>query len=246
VDEQFLRRNAKRIADMANDLKLRELTRDWLVAASHHEYSYHFNWLGVPIIQFPQDIVALQELIWAVEPDVIVETGIARGGSLVFHASMMELLGGDGHVIGIDVDIRPHARGDLDRHSLARRITTIEGSSTDPEVVAHVNQLVTAGKRSRPLVILDSNHTHDHVLAELRAYGPLVAPGSYIVVLDTIIDQLPPELIGERPWTSEANPMTAVQEFLAEDDRFVADPTFEHRTLITVAPGGFLRRVRAT
>ncbi len=219
-----------------------ELSRRWLEASVRRRYSYGFTWLGRPVIQYPQDLVALQELVWRVRPGLIVETGVAHGGSLVFHASLLELLGGDGRVLGIDVEIRPHNRAALDEHPLRRRIDLIEGSSIAPDVVAQVH--AAARERAPVLVVLDSMHTHAHVLAELRAYAPLVSPQSYLVVLDTVIEHLPDDLYPDRPWSRGDNPFTAVRAFLAEDGRFEVDAQIEARLGITTAPGGFLRRVR--
>lgn len=239
---EFEERNREMISRMGRDEPLRELTKEWFRAASRHEYSYHFRWMGRPIIQFPADVVALQELIWRVQPAIVVETGIARGGSLIFHASMLELLGGDRRVIGIDVDIRPHNRQEIEAHPMFRRITMIQGSSIDPAVVRQVHEL--ASGRGPVLVILDSNHTHDHVLAELRAYAPLVRRDSYLVVLDTVVEYLPDELCAGRPWRRGNNPWTAVQAFLQESDRFEIDQEMNGKLLISVAPDGYLRCVK--
>lgn len=209
-------------------------------------YSYNFSWLGRPIIQYPQDMVALQEIIWRVQPDLIVETGIAHGGSLIFSASMLELnaaCGGskDALVLGIDIDIRAHNRAAIDAHPLRRRIEMMEGSSIDGSVISAVAQLAR-GKRS-VLVCLDSNHTHEHVLAELHAYGQLVTQGSYCVVFDTIIEDMPVELSGDRPWAPGNNPKSAVHEFLKTHPEFVVDSRIDKKLLISVAPGGYLQRV---
>jgi cephalosporin hydroxylase len=237
----FEARNARLTEAMATDPDLRRLTRAWFDRVSTYEYSYHFTWLGLPIIQFPQDILAVQEIAWRVRPDVIIETGIARGGSLILSASLLELLGGDGRVIGIDIDIRAPNRRAIESHPLARRITMIEGSSTDAAVVEHVRRLVSGA--SRVLVLLDSNHTHEHVLQELRLYAPLVTPGSYVIVFDTIIESMPVDAFPERPWGRGDNPATAVQAFLAENDRFVVDEDIDRKLLISVSPGGYLQCV---
>lgn len=204
------------------------------------DYEYNFTWMGRPIIQFPQDIMAMQELIWKVKPDLIVETGIAHGGSIVFSASMLQLLGGDGIVVGVDIDIRSHNRKAIEEHPMAPRIRMIEGSSIDPDVVRQVKAY--AEGRKRILVALDSNHTHDHVLAEMRAYHGLVNPGSYLVVFDTVIEDMPPELSGDRPWKPGDNAKTAVHQFLRESDQFEIDHELEAKLLLTVAPDGYLRR----
>lgn len=238
----FEERNRENVAAMANDTTLRDLTHEWFARASKHEYSYHFQWMGRPIIQFPQDIIATQEIIWRTRPDLIVETGIAHGGSLVFYASMLELLGGDGRVLGIDIDIRPHNRAAIEVHPMKKRIDMIEGSSVDEAVVARVRE--TAARHERVLVVLDSNHTHEHVLRELQLYSPLVTPGSYLLAFDTIIEDMPPRFSADRPWAPGNNPKTAVREFLKGTDRFEIDHEIESKLLITVAPGGYLRCTR--
>jgi cephalosporin hydroxylase len=230
------------IRRMAGDRDLQELSRAWIRDSSGPHYTYNFRWMGRPIIQFPQDIVALQELVWEIKPDLIVETGIAHGGSLIFFASMLELLGGNGLMVGIDVDIRAHNRAAIEAHPMFRRIKMIEGSSVDPEVIAQVTKL--ASGRKRVMVVLDSNHTHDHVRRELDAYSPLVRSGSYLVVLDTIIEDMPVTLYPDRPWGPGNNPKTAVRDFLAVNDRFRVEADIEHKLLITVAPGGYLKCVR--
>jgi len=239
--EQFQRRNREMIASMRQSDVLRRVTRDWFLEASRHEYSYHFTWLGVPIIQFPQDMIAMQELIWKIRPQVIVETGIARGGSLIFYASLLELIG-RGEVLGIDVDLRPHNRQVIEAHPLSRRIGLIEGSSISESVVAEVRRRV--GDRSPVLVVLDSNHTHEHVLAELHLYAPLVSIDSYCVVMDTVIEDMPADFVCDRPWRAGDNPKTAVHEFLKSDDRFEIDTELCAKLAITVAPDGYLKRVR--
>ena len=240
--EEFERRNRELAGRMAADERLRAQTREWLAAVTRYEYSYHFTWLGRPIIQFPQDIVATQEIIWRVHPDLIIETGIARGGSLIFSASMLELLGGSGLVVGIDVDIREHNRVEIERHPMAKRIKMIQGSSVVESVVRRV--AAYAEGRRAVLVMLDSNHTHEHVLRELELYSPLVTPGSYLIVYDTVIEQMPENMYPDRPWGRGDNPLTAVHEFLTRGDDFEVDSEVDERLLITVAPGGYLRRRR--
>jgi cephalosporin hydroxylase len=239
--EEFRRRNQEMIVSMRESDRLRQLTKEWFLEASRHEYSYHFTWLGVPVIQFPQDMIAMQELIWKIRPQVIVETGVARGGSLVYYASLLDLIG-QGEVLGIDVDLRPHNRRVVEEHPMSRRIGLIEGSSTSEDVFAEVQRRI--GERSPVLVVLDSNHTHDHVLAELHRYAPLVSVGSYCVVMDTVIQDMPPEFVRDRPWRVGDNPKTAVQAYLASDDRFEIDADLCTKLAITVAPGGYLKRVR--
>ena len=215
---------------------------DWMIRSIGQRYSYGFSWLGRPIIQYPQDIMALQEIIWRVKPRLIVETGIAHGGSLIFHASMLELLGGDGLVVGIDIDIRAHNRIEIERHPMFKRARMIEGSSIDPAIVEEVHRM--ADDRGPVLVALDSNHTHDHVLQELQAYAPLVTAGSYLVVFDTVVEDMPPGSFPDRPWDKGNNPKTAVHEFLLTNDRFEIDREIEAQLQITAAPDGYLRCVR--
>lgn len=240
--DDFEARNLEMSREMAADASLHERTREWFQRASRYEYSYHFTWLGRPIIQFPQDMVALQEIIWRIRPSLILETGIARGGSLIFSASMLELIGGEGRVVGVDVDIRPHNRVEIECHPLARRITMIEGSSTSAAVADRV--MTEAQGAERVLLLLDSNHTHDHVLRELELYSPLVAAGSYIVVYDTVIEFMPADAFPDRPWGRGNNPWTAVREFLRGNDRFEIDHEIQNKLLITVAPDGYMRCVR--
>jgi cephalosporin hydroxylase len=239
--EQFAHDRSQRIARLAENTSLRQRSNEWMVATAGYKYTYNFSWLGVPVIQFPQDLLALQEITWLVRPDVIIETGIALGGSLVFHASMLELLGGNGIVIGVDVDIRSHNREQLERHPLYRRMRLIQGSSTDPLVARRVTDLCR--DRQRVMVILDSDHTHDHVLRELRLYGPLVTNGSYLVVFDTSIEDAPADFFPDRNWGKGNNPKTAVREYLQTCSRFVIDKQLENKLLITVAPEGYLKCV---
>lgn len=240
--EQFEAEKRARIAAMAADASFRKLSREWFDASCRHRYSYHFTWLGLPVIQYPQDLIAMQEIIWRTRPEMIVETGIARGGSLVFHASMLELMGAPGRVVGVDIDIRPHNRAAIERHPLAKRITLLEGSSIDPALAQRVRSLAR-GLHS-VLVVLDSNHTHEHVAQELELYSPLVRSGGYLVVLDTVVDELPAELFPGRAWGPGNNPRTAVQAFLAANKRFEVDAELEGKLLLTVAPGGYLKCVQ--
>jgi cephalosporin hydroxylase len=234
------------IAGLAEDRDLQSLSRLWARLTAPHKYTYNFSWLGRPIIQFPQDVLAMQELIWEIQPEIIIETGIAHGGSLVFSASMLELnaaCGGprDATVVGIDIDIRKHNREAIDAHPMARRITMLQGSSIDPAVVAQVRALA-AGKQ-RVLVCLDSDHTHAHVLAELEAYAPLTSVGSYCVVFDTGIEDLPPHMVRDRHWGPGNNPRTAITEYLRTHNNFEIDKRIDSKLLITVATDGYLRRV---
>ncbi len=239
--QEFDVRNAAIIRQMGENESLREITRDWFNATFPFEYTYHFKWMGIPIIQYPQDLVAMQELIWQVKPDLIIETGIARGGSLIFYASMLKMMDIAGEVIGIDIDIRPHNRAAIEAHPMYRYITMLHGSSTDPQIAAQVREKA-AGKQ-RVLVALDSLHTHSHVLKELELYAPLVTKDSYLVVFDTIIEDMPESASADRPWGPGDNPKTAVRDFLKTTDRFKIDDSIQTKLLITVAPDGYLRCV---
>jgi cephalosporin hydroxylase len=231
----------RNIAALGSDVALADLTRDWLEASVRRRYSYNFTWLGRPIIQYPQDIVALQEIIWRTRPEVIVETGIAHGGSLILYASILELIAERGEVIGVDIDIRAHNRAAIESHPLFKRISLIEGSSTDKAIVADVARRVS-GKRT--MVVLDSNHTEEHVLAELAAYAPLVSRDCYLVVLDTVIEDLDDAFFADRPWKRGDNPKTAVRKFLGSTDRFLVDRSVDHKLQITVGPEGYLLCVK--
>ncbi len=237
--EKFRAEVRQNVDAQRQDRDAQALSRLWIQKTAPSKYSYNFRWLGRPIIQYPQDIVAIQELIWDIKPAVVVETGIAHGGSLILHASILELLGGEREVVGVDVDIRAHNRAEIEAHPLFRRIHMIEGSSVDPAVIDRVKRRVAG--RGPVLVILDSNHTHDHVLAELAAYAPLVGPGSYVVVLDTIVEDMPADSYPDRPWGPGNNPKTAVRAFLEANPRFEIDRDLEAKLLITAAPEGYLR-----
>jgi cephalosporin hydroxylase len=211
-------------------------------AADRHEWSYQWSWLGLPVIQVPPDIVAMQEVIWETRPQLVIETGIARGGSLILYASILELIG-EGNVLGIDIDIRPHNRAAIESHRLAHRVRMIQGSSVDEQVVSEAR--AAASHVERVMAILDSNHTQDHVLAELRAYAPLVTVGQFLVVADTFVEDIPPQQHRpDRPWGPGDNPATALATWLDETDDFEPDPFVNAKLLLTASPGGYLRRVR--
>ena len=235
--------------------KLNKIASSFLAESVKTEYSYNFEWLSRPIIQYPQDIVATQEIIWKVKPDLIIETGIAHGGSLVLSASILALLDySDAHdagmlldpktpsrkVIGVDIDIRKHNLEALNEHPMRNRMELIEGSSIDPKIIAKVRKL--SNKYNRIMVFLDSNHTHEHVLEELKAYAPLVTSGSYCVVFDTVIEDLPDNSSNNRPWGVGNNPKTALWEFIGSNPDFAIDFSIQNRLLITVAPDGYLKR----
>jgi cephalosporin hydroxylase len=236
----YLAEKKGRIEDFANDREFRELSTAWRAMALERKYMNNFSWLGRPMIQLPMDTIAMQEIIWSVKPDLIVETGVAHGGSVIMSASMLQLIG-HGEVIGIDIDMRAHNRIAIETHPLASRIKLIEGSSIDTNTVNKVKRLATG--KSKILVFLDSNHTHEHVLAELNAYGPLVSVDSYVVVFDTFVEDLPEDYEWkDRPWGKGNNPRTAVWEWMKNNKNFSIDRSIEDKLLITSAPDGFLRR----
>lgn len=257
MSEIFSQEVKSNIEGLRNDKDLQALSRIWLREVSPHKYAYNFSWMGRPIIQFPQDIVAIQELIWKIKPDLIVETGIAHGGSLMMSASMLAILDycdaveqgrgidslvGNRKVIGVDIEIREHNRVAIEAHPLAHKVEMIEGSSIDPLVIDQVKKI--ASNYSKVLVLLDSNHTHEHVLAELRAYAPLVSVGSYCVVFDTVIEDMKEDSFPNRPWGRGNNPKTAVHAYLSENLAFEIDSALESKLMITVAPDGYLRKIR--
>ncbi len=238
----FEREVQDRIASNAEDETLKANAQAFTRLSIPNKYSYNFFWLGRPIIQYPQDIMAMQEIIWQVKPDLIIETGIAHGGSLIFSASMLELIGGDGRVLGIDIDIREHNRVEIEKHSMYKRIDMLEGSSIDEKITEQVYDFAKGKKRI--MVFLDSMHTHDHVLRELQLYSPLVTKAGYMVVFDTIIEDMPDDFFSDRPWGKGNNPKTAVYEYLKSTDRFEIDKEMECKLLITVSPDGFLKCVK--
>ncbi len=254
--EKFKDEVSQNIKGLGEDSDLQALSRVWVREITPHKYAYNFRWMGRPAIQVPQDQTALQELIWEVKPDLIIETGIAHGGSLIFSASMLALLdiseaikegtsfdpsASKRKVIGLDIDIREHNKNAIEAHPMASRIHMIEGSSIDPEIVKEVHRLAKDYKTI--LVCLDSNHTHEHVLEELNAYATLTTVGSYCVVFDTLIEDMPEEMFTDRPWGPGDNPKTAVREYLKTHPEFVINKDLQNKLLITVAPDGYLKRV---
>lgn len=245
--EAFDEEVRERINDNGQNERLIEAAHAFTMASITSKYSYNFSWLGRPFIQYPQDIIAMQEIIWSVQPDLIIETGIAHGGSLIFSASMLELnaaCGGpaNAEVLGVDIDIRAHNRAAIEAHPMSKRISMIQGSSIAPKVIEQIK--TKASGRQHVLVCLDSNHTHKHVLAELEAYAPLTSVGSYCVVFDTIIEDMPADMFPDRPWGPGNNPKTAVWEYLKTHPEFEIAKQIDHKLLITVAPDGYLKRVR--
>ncbi len=248
--EQFKNECEQNAKSMAKDPNLAKTTKEWINQANAFKYSYNFEWCDRPIIQYPQDILALQELVWRVKPDLIVETGVAHGGSVVLNSSLLALLDlaekiprndSKRKVIAIDIDIRTHNKTALDAHPFNDYFELIESSSTDTSVVEYVTS--EAKNHDRVLVILDSNHTHEHVLQELNAYAGLVTKESYCIVFDTIIEDLPDNSFPDRPWDKGDNPKTATLEFLQTHPEFEIDEAVEDKLMISVAPSGYLKRV---
>jgi len=254
---QFEEEYRQRMLDLVGNEDLTRAAESFFLESVRARYSYNWFWMGRPIIQYPQDICAMQELIWKVRPDVVVETGIAHGGSLIMSASLLAMLDlcdatetgtlidpgkPKRRVVGVDIDIRQHNRVAIEAHPMAKRITMIEGSSIDPKIVEQVKGAVGAAKTV--LVCLDSNHTHDHVLKELEFYAPMVSVGSYCVVFDTVIENLPRDMYVDRPWGIGDNAMTGMREWLSRDTGFEIDRDMDAKLQITVAPNGYLRRVR--
>lgn len=239
--ELFRKERDERIASNGKNNALQEAARSFNLESNRAQYSYNFSWMGRPVIQYPQDIMAMQEIIWEVKPDLIIETGIAHGGSIICYASLLELIG-HGEVLGIDIDIRAHNRAAIEAHPMFKRIKMIEGSALAEDTVAQVKKYAEGKKRI--LVSLDSNHTHEHVLEELRLYAPFVTPGSYIVVFDTIVEDLPNDYLPGRPWGKGDNPKTAVYEFLKANPGFEIDQSINNKLLISVAPDGYIKRIK--
>lgn len=251
----FLEECRTRISSYPN-AEIQRAANEFMRASTQPKYSYNFSWMGRPIIQYPQDMIAMQELIWSIKPDLIIETGIAHGGSLIFNASMLAQLDmcdaieagisfnpkeSRRKVLGIDIDIRAHNRAAIEVHPMASRIHMIQGSSIAPEIIGQVKKVASSYKRI--LVCLDSNHTHEHVLAELEAYAPLTSVGSYCVVFDTIVEDLPADMFPDRPWGPGNNPKTAAWEYLKSHPEFEIDHQINNKLLISVAPDGYLKRV---
>lgn len=237
---QFKQECKERVESYASNDELKAAAHQFNVVSNRDKYSYNFSWMGRPIIQYPQDMIAMQELIWEIKPDLLIETGIAHGGSLIYYASIMELLG-KGEVLGVDIDIREHNRKAIEAHPMYKRISMIQGSAIDPAIVAQVAE--RAKGKQTIMVSLDSNHTHEHVLEELRMYSPFVTTGSYCVVFDTIVEDMPAKMY-DRPWDVGDNPKTAVWEFLKGNDNFEIDRSIDNKLLISVAPEGYLKKVK--
>ena len=256
IQPEFKQQRISEIAAQGEDASLKSLTRSWFDASCRHNYCYHFDWLSRPIIQFPQDVLAMQEILWRVKPDLVVECGIAHGGSLIFSASMLAMIdycaaveagvtldpkAGASRVLGIDIDIRSPNRRAIEAHPLSHKIEMIEGSSIAAETIERVRAFASSFKNI--LVVLDSNHTHDHVLAELKAYASLTSVGSYCAVFDTAIEDMPADMHGNRPWGPGNSPKTAVMEFLRDTKDFVIDHEIDNKILISASTSGYLKRV---
>jgi cephalosporin hydroxylase len=254
---EFAQQRLENIKNYASDLSWGEQSHQWLKTAFKRQYMYNFDWMGRPIIQTPIDMVAMQELIWTVKPDLIIETGIAHGGSLILSASMLALLDmceavengvmlnakdSSRKVLGIDIDIRQHNQIAIESHPMSSRIQMIQGSSIAPEIIKKVHKIASGYKKV--IVCLDSNHTHEHVLAELEAYAALTSIDSYCIVFDTIVEDMPKDIFPDRPWSPGNNPKTAVRKFLESHKEFEIDKLFENKLQITVAPDGYLKRVK--
>ena len=256
-NKNFEKEIINRIKDISKDDELKKMSNQWISNITKYKWAYNFSWLGRPAIQFPNDAWAMQELIWKIRPDLIIETGIAHGGSLIFSASMLALLDiieaidsetvfdpkkSKRKVLGVDIDIRQHNREAIEAHPMSSRIKMIQGSSIAPEVIEQAK--VVAKNYQRVLVCLDSNHTHDHVLAELEAYAPLTSVGSYCIVFDTVIEDMPKSMFSDRPWGPGNNPKTAVRKFLKTNPGFIIDKNIHNKLLITVATDGYLKRIK--
>lgn len=239
--DEFQTQSRSKALAMGADPEIQRLDRELTIVSDEHDYSYMWNWLGLPIIQMPADIVVTQEIIWQNRPQVIIETGVARGGSVVLHASMLQLIG-EGQVVAVDIDIRPHNRAAVEEHPLAYRVTLIEGSSVEADVLDQLEAAI--GDAERVMVVLDSNHTHEHVLAEIELYTRFVTPGQFMIVADTLVEDLPYQEHRPRPWGPGDNPKTAVDQYLKENPGvYEVDEVVNSKLLLTSSRGGYLRKL---
>lgn len=257
-NERFQSEVRANIDALGRDTDVQALSRIWVREIARHKYAYNFTWMGRPAIQFPNDPWALQEIIWITRPDLIIEAGVAHGGSIIFSASMLAMLDlcdaiesgtasinpaqSNRKVLGLDIDIRAHNRAAIENHPMSSRIQLIQGSSVSPAVVEQVREIASGYRRV--LVCLDSNHTHEHVLGELEAYAPLVSPGSYCIVYDTLVEDMPEDSFPDRPWRKGNSPKSAVFEYLKSHPEFEIDKSIDHKLQISVAPDGYLKRIR--
>ncbi len=240
--DEFLQLNERSAREMSLDTGLQTKAREVLVEADQHRWIHQNTWFGEPLLNLPQDMFAIQDIIWRTRPEFIIEVGVAWGGGMLFEASLLEMLGGQ-KVIGIDIFIPPDLRQRLSSHGkLSERLVLIEGSSTSVDTLAQVKALL--GGSRKVMVMLDSYHTHEHVLNELHAYAPFVEKGQYLICGDTVVEYIPPQLHRPRPWGPGNNPATAVKEFLSETDRFVVDEKIDQRLLLSCHPGGYLQAVK--
>lgn len=240
--EEFKQERSSNIQRMSQDEELKKKSLDWMIHADKYKYTYNFSWLGRPIIKFPSDIVLMQEIIWDIKPDLIIETGIAHGGSIIFSASMLELIGGDGQVVAVDIDIRKHNRAEIEKHPLYKRITMLEGSSVADDIIRKIENI--SKYKKTVMVFIDSLHTHEYVLKELEIYSKFVTIGSYIVLPDTFIEFFPKGYYSNRPWDVGNNPMTALREFLSKNENYIIDRDKSNKLMITEAFDGYLKRIK--
>lgn len=240
--KQFFTERHTDIINMGQDEELRRKSIDWMVHADKYKYTYNFTWMGRPIIKFPSDMVIQQELMWQIKPDLVIETGIAHGGSIIFSAAMQQMMGiSNGRVIAVDIDIRDHNRQEIEAHPMSKHITMIQGSSVDADIFAQVKELARDAKTV--MVILDSNHTHQHVYDELKLYADLVTVGSYCILPDTFIEFFPKGYYDNRPWDVGDNPCTAARQFLSERSDFELDSFLTSKGMISEGLDGYLKRV---
>jgi len=238
-DIEFQEWRKKLLGSQSNNLEFKAASRDWMQLSVDNKYSYQFDWLGVPIIQMPEDLIIFQEIVYKTQPDLIIETGVARAGSIIFWASIQRLCGITGKVLGVDIDIRQHARSAINDSNFKDEISLIEGSSIEDEVVDQVKKIVSQHKRI--MVVLDSNHTHEHVLSELEIYSKFVTKDCFLLVLDTVIDDL--QVDPTRPWGPGSSPKSAVKEFMLKTSGdFINEQSYENRALLSVAPNGYWRK----
>ena len=227
---------------MSSDHELKKKSIDWMLHADKYKYTYNYRWMGIPIIKFPNDIVALQEIIWKVKPDIIIETGIAHGGSLLFSATMMELIGNQGKVIGVDIDIRKHNRIEIEKSKFNKNIVMLEGSSVSQKIIKKIKNYIKQG--SKVMVFLDSNHTYSHVKKEIEIYSKLVTKNSYLVVEDTFTEFFPKNYFSNRPWDVGNNPIIAIREFLKKNKKFKIDKNLNDKLSITETFDGYLKKIK--
>ena len=239
-DLDFQEWRKKLLASQSKDIQFKDLSSNWMQLAVDNKYSYQFDWLGVPIIQMPEDLILFQDIVYKTQPDLIIETGVARGGSVVFWASVQKLCGITGKVLGIDIDIRQHAKNAIINSSFKDEIYLIEGSSVEDQVVSQVINHVSQHKKI--MVVLDSNHTHEHVLSELEIYSKFVTKDCFMLVLDTVIDDL--NIDPDRSWGPGSSPKSAVKEFMLKNSaEFTREQSYEDRALLSVAPYGYWRKI---